>query len=315
MRVGIVLLPTDRWPSQRDRWRRAEAYGFDHLWTYDHLTWGPLAHLPWGATVPALVAAASVTERVPLGTWVASPNFRHPVPFARELAGLDDVSGGRAILGVGAGPATIDGTVLGGPELSPGDRAERFEEFVAVLDHVLTMPVTTHQGRFFQAAGANTLFPCVQAPRLPFVVAANGPRTMRVAARYGEGWATTGVSSRDVTDLQWWAGVAGLAERFGAVLAEAGREPASVRRMLSVDAAPTYSLVSAAHFEDVAGRAADLGFTDIVVHWPLPGEPVYDAPESILDEIAPLLPLLPTPPPHGGSGGICGGGGALAGTL
>lgn len=292
MRVGIVVLPTDRWPEQAGRWRRAEDYGFDHLWTYDHLTWDPLAHLPWGATIPTLVAAATVTSRASLGTWVASPNFRHPVPFARELAALDDVSGGRAVLGVGAGGAGADARVLGGPELGPGDRASRFEEFVTVLDGVLTHPVTDHGGRWYQAVGAQMRQPCQQEPRLPFVIAANGPRTMRLAARLGQGWATTGATRRDAGDVAWWAGVAALAERFDGVLAAAGRAPDSIDRMLSVDAATTFSLVSVAHFEDVVGRAAALGFTDVVVHWPVPGAPVYDAPESVLDDVAVLLPSL-----------------------
>jgi alkanesulfonate monooxygenase SsuD/methylene tetrahydromethanopterin reductase-like flavin-dependent oxidoreductase (luciferase family) len=292
MRVGIVILPTDRWPLQRERWRRAEAFGFDHAWTYDHLVWDPLAELPWGATMPALVAAATVTERIRLGTWVASPNYRHPVPFARELAALDDVSDGRAVLGIGAGGTGHDARVLGQPVLAPSDRAARLEEFVDVLDRVLTLPVTDHAGRFYTADGARTLMPCVQRPRLPFVIAANGPRTMRLAARYGEGWATTGVTRRDRPDDEWWAGVAGLAERFDEALAAEGRERASVDRMLSVDAARTFALVSVAHFEDVVGRAAALGFTDVVVHWPVPGGAVYDAPESRVEEIAALLPSL-----------------------
>ena len=76
------------------------------------------------------------------------------------------------------------------------------------------------------------------------------------------------------------------------VLAAAGRDPASIDRMLSVDAAPTFALVSAGYFEDVAGRAAALGFTDVVVHWPVPGAAVYDAPESRVEEIAALLPRV-----------------------
>lgn len=293
MRVGIVILPTDRWPQQARRWRRAEAYGFDHAWTYDHLTWSPLAGLPWGATLPTLTAAATVTERLPLGTWVASPNFRHPVPFAREVAALDDVSGGRAVLGLGAGGTGPDATVLGTGQLAPADRAERLEEFVDVLDRVLTLPATDHRGRFYTAVDARTLLPCVQAPRVPFVIAANGPRLMRLAARFGEGWATTGPArGAAATDDAWWAGAAELAGRFEEVLAAAGRDRSGVRRLLSVDAAPTFSLVSAAHFEDVVGRAGEAGYTDVVVHWPVPGAPVYDAPESVLDDVAALLPII-----------------------
>jgi hypothetical protein len=86
--------------------------------------------------------------------------------------------------------------------------------------------------------------------------------------------------------------VARLAERFAATLADADRDGASARRMLSLDAAGPFSMTSAGYFEDAAGRAAELGFTDVVVHWPVPGAPVYDAPESRVEEIAELLPRL-----------------------
>jgi len=101
--VGITLLPQERWASARRRWQQTEEWGFDHAWTYDHLAWRSLVDEPWFATVPLLAAAAAVTERIGLGTWVASPNFRHPVPFAKDVMGLDDISGGRFLLGVGAG--------------------------------------------------------------------------------------------------------------------------------------------------------------------------------------------------------------------
>lgn len=297
MRVGIVILPQRRWKQQCEQWQRAEELGFDHAWTYDHLVWDPLAGTPWGATVPTLTAAALVTSQIRLGTWVASPNFRHPVPFARELAAIDDISDGRMVLGIGAGGTGADATVLGEPVLPPADRAARLEEFVELLDRVLTNPSTTHEGRFYRADDAATTLPCLQQPRLPFVVAANGPRTMRLAARYGAGWATTGAYRRGQgpDDELWWSGVAGLAERFDAVLAEAGRDPQGVDRILSLDAAPTFALVSLERFIDAVGRAGELGFTDVVVHWPLPGAPVYDAPESVLDEIAAALPAVQSP--------------------
>ena len=141
------------------------------------------------------------------------------------------------------------------------------------------------------AVDADTTLECVQRPRLPFVVAANSPRTMRLAARFGAGWATTGTHRRDegFSDDRWWAGVAGLGRMFDEALSRAGRDSAAVDRMLSVDAAPTFALSSQGAFADAVGRAADLGFTDVIVHWPLPGAPVYDGSESVLDEIAPLL--------------------------
>ena len=85
VRVGIVILPDERWSVARERWRRAEEYGFHTAWTYDHIGWRSLVDGPWFDAVPTLTAAALVTSTIRLGTFVASPNFRHPVPFAREL--------------------------------------------------------------------------------------------------------------------------------------------------------------------------------------------------------------------------------------
>lgn len=289
MRYGIVLLPQERWRTQQDRWRRAEDLGFDHAWTYDHLAWRSLADEPWLATVPLLAAAAQVTRRIALGTWVASPNYRHPVPFAKDVMGLDDVSDGRFVLGVGAGGTGFDAEVLG-PAVTPRERTERFEEFVDLLDELLTRPVTDRDGRHFSAHGARMRPGCVQEPRVPFVVAAQGPRALRVAARHGQGWATYGPAPRD--DLppdaaleDWWTGLAALVERFEAAVRQEGRDPATVDRYLSVDSGPVRALGSVDALLDAARRAAGLGFTDLVVHWPRT-HGVHAGDERVLAEVA-----------------------------
>lgn len=297
VRLGIVLLPQERWSVARERWVRAEEYGFDHAWTYDHLAWQSLADESWLATVPLLAAAAGVTERIPLGTWVASPNYRHPVPFAKDVMGLDDVSGGRFLLGVGAGGTGFDAEVLG-PPVTPRVRAERFEEFVELLDLLLTQPVTEWSGTHFEAHGARMRPGCVQRPRVPFVVAANGPRALRVAARHGQGWATYGPAVEPVegqtpaqAQERWWAGLATLVDRFDAAAREAGRDPATVDRYLNIDAAPVFSLESFATLQEGIERAAALGFTDVVVHWPR-AEGVYAGREAVLEEVAARLDEL-----------------------
>ncbi len=292
LRFGIVLLPQDRWPQARQRWERAEALGFDHAWTYDHLAWRSLADQPWFATVPLLAAAAVVTERIGLGTWVASPNFRHPVPFAKDVMGLDVISGGRLLLGLGAGGAGFDAGVLG-PAPTPAARTRRFAEFTAVLDTLLTQPVTDHAGEFYAANGARMIPGCVQSPRVPFVMAANGPRAMALAARYGQGWATFGPSlPDDATDAgpaaaqeRWWQGLAGMVERFEEQVAAAGRDPGTVDRYLSLDGAPVFSLSSWDVLREGVERAAALGFTDVVVHWPR-SEGIYAGSVDVLQTMA-----------------------------
>ncbi|GAB2692035.1 LLM class flavin-dependent oxidoreductase [Thalassiella azotivora] len=287
MRVGLVVLPQQRWSEAAARWRAVEDLGFDHAWTYDHLAWRDLADEPWFATVPTLVAAATVTSRVRLGTWVASPNFRHPVPFAKELLSLDDVSGGRAVLGVGAGGTGWDAEVLGDQELTPRQRVDRFAEFVDLLDRLLTEPDVTWDGAWYRAVRARNHPGCVQRPRLPFVVAAGGPRAMRVAARHGQGWATTG--PYEGTGETWWDGVARQVDQWRSALDASGRPDAGeVPTYLSVDAGG-YSLESADRFEDVLGRARTLGFTDVVAHWPR-SSGVYAGDERVVEQVAARLP-------------------------
>jgi alkanesulfonate monooxygenase SsuD/methylene tetrahydromethanopterin reductase-like flavin-dependent oxidoreductase (luciferase family) len=292
VRVGIVILPEHRWQQAAPRWRAAEEYGFDHAWTYDHLGWRTLVDGPWFDAVPTLTAAATVTERIRLGTFVASPNFRHPVSFARSLLSLDDVSGGRFVLGVGAGGlGGYDNVVLGGAEPAPGVRVDRFTEFLELTDALLTGERTSYAGRFYTAVEARNAPGCVQRPRIPFLVAANGLRSMRLAARYGQAWVTTGAPHTD-DPAGWWRAVAERAERFEQVLAERGRDRADVDRFVSVDSSGVYSLASVEAFRDALGRAGELGFTDVVVHWPRPDGP-FAGSEAVLERVAAdVLPNL-----------------------
>ncbi|MFC4005075.1 LLM class flavin-dependent oxidoreductase [Prauserella oleivorans] len=292
-----MILPEDRWWAAEPKWRAAEEYGFDHAWTYDHLGWRDLVGGPWFGAVPTLSAAAMVTSRIRLGTFVASPNFRHPLPFMREIVTLDDLADGRFVLGVGAGGLGYDTEVFGEPEPSPRARADRFVEFVEALDGLLRIDGFDYSGDHYTVRGARNLPGPVQRPRPPFLVAANGPRTMRLAARLGDGWLTTG---RNVDEQrEWWAGVAELSARFDEALHEHGRDADRVNRYLSLDAAPVFSLSSKEAFADAAGRAAELGFTDIVTHWPRSGTP-YQGRETVLEEVVDeVLPQVQGHAPNG----------------
>jgi len=288
VRVGIVILPEHRWWIAEPKWRAAEEYGFHHAWTYDHLGWRTLVDGPWFGAVPTLTAAALVTSRIRLGTFVASPNFRHPVPFARELLTIDDVSDGRFTLGIGAGGAGYDTVVTGAQPLLPRDRTARFGEFVELLDQLLVKDRTSWHGEFYSAEEARSAPGCVQRPRVPFVVAANGPKAMAVAARFGQGWVTTGPPTED--HEAWWRGVAELSSQFTETLATHGRT-ARVNRYLNLDSAPVYSLSSVECFVDAVGRAAELGFTDVVAHWPR-HDGIYMGSEQVVEDVA--ADVLPT---------------------
>ena len=287
MRIGIVILPDERWSVAGRRWRLAEEYGFDHAWTYDHLGWRDLADGTWFDAVPTLTAAAMVTRRIRLGTFVASPNFRHPVHFTREITALDDISQGRLLLGVGAGGTGFDSAVLGAAELTPRERVDRFTEFLSLLTQLLDNEKVDFAGAYYRAVDARSFPGPVQRPHPPLVVAANGPRALRLAARYGDGWVTTGAQAQD-DEAAWWRSVAEVSARFGDAAAAAGR---TVDRYLNLDSSPVFSLSSADAFTDAVGRAAELGFTDVMTHWPRRSS-WYAGDESVLETVASLLPQL-----------------------
>jgi alkanesulfonate monooxygenase SsuD/methylene tetrahydromethanopterin reductase-like flavin-dependent oxidoreductase (luciferase family) len=282
MRFGLTILPEHRWSEAAPMWRRAEDLGFDHAWTYDHLVWGGLPDAPWYGTIPTLTAAAMVTSTIRLGTFVTSPNYRHPVTFMRDLLALDDISGGRFTCGIGAG-GDIDSGILGGPSLTPRERFERLAEFTGLLDRLLTEDHVSHRGTHFSAVDARTLPGPVQRPRIPFVMAANGPRSLRLAVEHGAGWVTTGPKVETLD--QWWAALAKLGGWLDEALAEAGRDSATLERHLNLDSSPLFALSSVGAFEEMVGRAGELGFTDLITHWPRPDGP-YAGDVTVLESVA-----------------------------
>ena len=287
MRHGIVILPQQRWTDAQHTWKRAEELGFDHAWTYDHLAWRSLADEPWGATIPTLTAAATVTSTIRLGTFVTSPNFRHPVPFAKDLATVDDVCGGRFLLGVGSGGTGFDAVVLGQEELTGTERHARFVEFVRGLDRLLRFEEPgsrgiSFDGEWFTAQDARMVGAPVQQPRMPFVIAADGPKGLELVAELGQGWVTLGKPSESMDE--WWGSVSELSRRLDDTLERVGRTSA-LDRYLSLDASPRFGLESVDNWEDAVGRAAELGFTDVVTHWPR-AEGAYAGSENTLTEVA-----------------------------
>ncbi|MDQ2738998.1 MAG: LLM class flavin-dependent oxidoreductase [Actinomycetota bacterium] len=293
MRVGVVILPQFSAVETRRRWKSLETRGFAHGWTYDHLAWRDLADEPWYSTVPTLATAAAATSHLRLGTWVTSPNFRHPVTHAKDLMSLDDIAGGelddfgkgRIVAAIGAGGLGWDAAVLGRPVLAPKNRVDRLTEFVTLTDLLLTQPETSWRGDYFVADRAR-MHPSGSRDRVRLVVAGNGPRSVRLASAY-DGWATTGPEGVDGAD-QWWDRLTYLVRIFQESVRCRDREGVDRRTYLSMDAAPGYSFSSVAAFTAAAGRAQGLGFTDVVIHWPRPTG-TYAGDEKVLDAIAELL--------------------------
>ncbi|MFF2950974.1 LLM class flavin-dependent oxidoreductase [Kitasatospora sp. NPDC057965] len=272
MRLSTVILPIHRWGEGQKIWRRAEDLGFHAAYTYDHLSWRSFRDEPWFGAVPTLTAAATATERLRIGTLVTSPNFRHPVTLAKDLITLDDVSGGRLTVGIGAGGTGFDATAMGQEAWSPKERADRFGEFLPLLDELLLRDATTREGAYYSAVEARNIPGCVQTPRVPFYVAAAGPRGMRLAAEYGQGWVTYGdpKAPADVPVEQAPAVVAQQIAKLAAACEQRGRDVATLEKVLLQGSTAEKPLQSLDAFVDWAGTYREVGITELVIHWPVP---------------------------------------------
>ena len=138
-------------------------------------------------------------------------------------------------------------------------------------------------GDWFTAVNARMVGVPAQRPRVPFVIAANGPKGLGLVAKFGDGWVTTGKDGAVGDD--WWAAVAVLTRRLDDAAVMMGRDPETIDRYLSLDSGAGYSLRSLGAFDDAVGRAAELGFTDVISHWPR-ADGIYAGSESVLDEVA-----------------------------
>lgn len=291
LRLSTVILPVRRWhEGGKERWQRAEELGFHTAYTYDHLSWRTFRDGPWFGAVPTLTAAAAATDRLRLGTLVTSPNFRHPVTLAKELITLDDVSDGRITLGIGAGGNGFDATALRKADeeaWTARERADHFGEFLPLLDRLLTEDVVSYEGAYYSASEVRNIPGCVQRPRLPFAVAATGPRGLKLAARHGQAWVTTGDPKlfENGTPEQSLQAIRGQAEKLATACDAIGRDVAELDKILLTGFTPDRPLDSFDAFVDFAGNHAELGFNEIVLHWPLPGTD-FAADEKVFERIA-----------------------------
>ena len=228
----------DRQPATFDRIARyaelAESLGFFQLWVSDHF-WldlerygGPAGRQGTPECWTILSALAVRTSRVRLGSLVMAAGFRPPTLLAKMAATLDQLSGGRLDLGLGAGWNQAEFTENGLPFPRPGERLAMLEEALAVLDRLLGAggEPASFQGRFFTADQAPVLPPPVQRPRPPLWVGGSGDRLLGVVARAADGW-----------NLCWSVTHEAYNERLAVLAAacrRAGRDPGDVRRSLGL---------------------------------------------------------------------------------
>jgi probable F420-dependent oxidoreductase len=225
LRIGIQLPEVERrvgWGEYVAMARAAEEGGFDSIWLGDHLLYrgdGREERGPWEAWT-LLAALAAVTERVRLGPLVACLGFHPPAVLAKMAATLAEVSGGRFVLGVGAGWNAAEFRAFGLPF---DRRVSRFAEAFAIVRGLLAGERVTVHGRFWNAEDA-VLLPRPEAPP-PLMIGSNGPRVLGIALPHVNAWNTWYEDYGNRAE-----GFAALCERVDAATREAGREPVAIER-------------------------------------------------------------------------------------
>jgi alkanesulfonate monooxygenase SsuD/methylene tetrahydromethanopterin reductase-like flavin-dependent oxidoreductase (luciferase family) len=270
VRLGAVVLPEHDWDRTRRIWSRLEEIGLHHGWSFDHHSWRTLRDEPWYDSPITLASVAAVTSRIRLGTLVATPNFRDPVVLAKQVMTLDEVSGGRFVLGIGAGGPGADAQLLGGRPLSARARSDRFAEFVELSDLLLRNRSTTYHGEHFHAVDARMQPGCRQRPRVPFAIAASGARGLALAARHADMWVTIGDTREpgSLREAESWQLIKEQVRLLEQACEQEGRDSWQLPRLAYVSRILDNPLESVERFLDAVGRCRDLGFTDVVVNHP-----------------------------------------------
>lgn len=259
--LDVIMWPDRSWSELREEWQLAERWGIDRGWMWDHLVLSgrPVWHDAW----TVLAAAAATTTTIGMGTMVTSPNFRHPVPAAKQALALGDVSAGRFVLGVGAGGPGVDSDALGEGPWSPRERADRLAEWITLADELLSAPAVTSHGRWFSAEAVE--LGGATPRRVPLAVAGTGPRGMDLAAAHADIWITQDLGGRTGSAE---AEVRRQLENLDEACQRAGRDPATLARVVVLGYGEERPLDSLEAYADCQGRYSEAGIDSIALLWP-----------------------------------------------
>jgi probable F420-dependent oxidoreductase len=214
-----------RWREIADMARVAEDVGFDSFWMPDHLSFHfDNVHPQGGWDVWSLLAAlAATTKRIEIAPLVACSSFRNPALIAKMADTIDEISGGRFILGLGAGWHKPEYEMFGFPY---DHRVSRFEEALQIIAPLLRTGSVDFEGRFYSARE------CELRPRgprpagPPILVGGGGPRVIRLAATYADAWNVD--RKNDVSEVLEWK------EKVDAACREVGRDPKTLSRIIGI---------------------------------------------------------------------------------
>ena len=231
LNVGVQLPEVERecrWSEILDMARAIEDLGYDSLWLGEHLLyrWQDRAPRgPWEAWA-MLAALAAVTKRVQLGPFVACTAFHNPAILAKRADTIDEIAGGRFILGLGAGWNETEFRAFGVPF---DHRIDRFEEAFTIIRTLLREGAVDFEGSYYSARDCELLPRGPRPGGPPLMIGSTGPRMLRIAAPHVDSWNAWFADTQNSP-----AGVAALTAKVDAACVEVGRDPADIERTVAV---------------------------------------------------------------------------------
>jgi alkanesulfonate monooxygenase SsuD/methylene tetrahydromethanopterin reductase-like flavin-dependent oxidoreductase (luciferase family) len=297
LEIGLVLPmeeswtdgETPRWTQIRDLAVRAEEIGFDTVWVPDELLWRPLDGdtRGWWECVAMTGAVAAATSRAKVGTWILSALHRNPGITAKAVETLDEISGGRFVLGLGSGHAGRQAHAFGLPE---DHVVTRFEEAIEIIVPLLRAGHADFEGTFHAARDLEQRPVGPRPGHIPIMIGAKGPKMLALAARHADIWS-------------WYVEERSDLDEFGPKLAafeqacvDIGRDPGPVGKSAGIIVEPT-SFTGAAEVlgTPIRGSAEEIadgfrafaagGFTHLeLLIWPRT--------MAAVEAMAPVLELL-----------------------
>ncbi len=231
LKVGIQLPEVERvvrWEELRAMAELAEGIGLDSIWVGDHLIYrdrGPEPVGPWEAW-SQLAALAAVTTRIEIGPLVAATSFHNPGMLAVKASAIDEISGGRLILGLGAGWNEAEYRAFGFPF---DQRVSRFEEAFTIIRRLLREGSVNYAGQFFDVADLPLLPPPRRAGGPPLMVGSIGPRMLEITLPHVDAWNAYFVWFGNTVE-----GYLPIRDRVDEACRAVDRDPAEVERTLAL---------------------------------------------------------------------------------
>lgn len=289
MRYGVLNFSIGPYERLARRWRMFEELGFDSAWIADDVAAPGYADFESWALLAAL---ARDTTRMRIGTLISTIRLRHPTFLAAQVITVDHVSGGRAVVGIGAGEPYQNRTV-GNPPWSARETLERLDEQAGILASLLRGRPITHDGPSY-ATVVEAMPQPLTRPGPPLVIAAHGPMGLRAAARHADVWNCLGGQvydagpSPDRANRRSLVGAVAETERLTAKVDEAcmdvGRDPGTLARSILAFRPETDPFDSLGAFDDFVGAYAHLGLAEITFYWPPLDQAFSAPPSSAMDE-------------------------------